>query len=252
MGEAGEGLFIVQKSLLIILFVCCLGSVNAQTAKEWRDSVSYLSQLIEQNPKDLELRMRKAECNIMLDQWQYALDEYTNVLDLYPTHIGALYFRAYVNKHLKRYAFARADYEKVLTYEPGHEGALTGLILTNVEDNHLTKAYDDSNLLVELYPGKPKSYATRAQVEEAIGLIDTAIADVTTAIEMEGEKLSSNTRLSAQDEYVQYVINRISLYRKKMAALKKKSDDFCLDAIDADKKLLLSRGLPSRWVKSLK
>lgn len=234
-----------------MLFVCCLGSANAQTAKEWRDSVSYLSQLIEKNPKNLELRMRKAEGNIMLEQWQYALDEYCNILDVYPTHIGALYFRAYVNSHLKRYAFARSDYEKVLNYEPGHEGALTGLVLVNIEDARLSKAYDDANLLVELYPDKSKSFAIRSQVEEAMKLFDLAIADISMAIEKEGEMLSANTRLSYQDEYVQYVISRIALNKKKMATFKKKSDDVCRDAIYADKKLLLSRGLPSRWVKSL-
>ncbi|MBQ1958378.1 MAG: hypothetical protein II353_05900, partial [Alistipes sp.] len=60
-------------------------SVNAQTQQQWKDSISVLSKKIEQNPNSLEYRMRKAECNIALEQWKYALDEYSNILDLYPT-----------------------------------------------------------------------------------------------------------------------------------------------------------------------
>ena len=54
--------------ILIIVITLFLSTVHAsaQTAQEWRDSLSYLSQLIERNPKSLELRMRKAEANIAL------------------------------------------------------------------------------------------------------------------------------------------------------------------------------------------
>lgn len=225
-------------------------SVSAQTQQEWRDSISVLSKMIDQNPKSLELRMRKAECNIMLEQWKYALDEYSNILDLYPTHIGALYFRAYVNQKLRRYSFARADYEQVLRYEPEHKSALTGLILTNVEEQRLQVAFDHSNHLVELYKDDAASYAVRAQVEEAMGGFSVAVDDITTAIDMTGAKLSPNQRLSYADDYTQYVLQRIALYKKQMSQIKsKKSDKEFLDKIQADQALLVSRGVPSRAVK---
>ena len=208
-----------------------------------------LTKKIEQNPKSLELRMRKAECNIALEQWQYALDEYSNVLDLYPTHIGALYFRAFVNQKLHRYSFARADYEQVLRYEPDHKSALTGLILNNIEEQRLPNAYDQANHLVELYKDDAASYATRAQVEEAMGKFSLAVDDISTAIDITGRKLSPNQSLSYADDYTQYVLQRIALYRKQMAQLKKKSDKEFLDKIQADQAMLISRGVPSRAVK---
>ena len=168
----------MRKLLIFITLLSCYVSASAQTTREWRDSVTYLSQLIEQNPKSLELRMRKAEANIALEQWQYALDEYSNILELYPTHLGALYFRAYVNDKLKRYSFARQDYEQVLRYAPDHEGALTGLILVNLSDNRLLDAFDEANHLVELYPDRSSSYALRAQVEETRKMIYLAIDDI--------------------------------------------------------------------------
>lgn len=240
-----------QIGVMILLILCCSG-ISAQTTQEWRDSVAYLSRLIDENPKNLELRMRKAEANIALEQWNYALDEYSNILDLHPKHIGALYFRGYVNNHLKRYNFARQDYEQVLDFEPGHKGALMGLILVNVADNRVTRAFDLANLLIELYADDAKCYSLRAQVEEAMGLIDPAISDISTAIDMEEERMSAYQRLSINDDMVQYIVMRIALTNKKMASIKKKSDDYCRDAILADKKLLLSRGLPGKWVKSIK
>ena len=214
-------------------------SVNAQTQQQWKDSISVLSKKIELNPKSLELRMRKAECNIALEQWQYALDEYSNILDLHPTHIGALYFRAFVNHKLRRYSFARADYEQVLRFEPDHKNALIGLILNNIEEKRLPDAYDQANHLVELYKDDAASYATRAHISSAI--------DIT------AKSLTPNQHLSYGDEYTQYVLQRISLYRKQMEQIKKtKSDDGILDMIEADQAMLVSRGIPSRAVKGKK
>ena len=152
--------------ILIIVITLFLSTVHAsaQTAQEWRDSLSYLSQLIERNPKSLELRMRKAEANIALEQWQYAMDEYSNILDLYPTHLGAFYFRAFTNVKLRRYAFARQDYEQVLKYAPEHEGALTGLVRVDLAENKMQMAYDDVNHLLELHGKNPQNYILRAEV----------------------------------------------------------------------------------------
>ena len=233
-------------------FVCSLSlSAQAQTQQQWKDSISVLTKMIDQNPRSLEYRMRKAECNIALEQWKYALDEYSNILDLYPTHIGALYFRAFVNHKLHRYTFARADYEQVLKYEPDHKSALMGLILNNVDDNKLSEAFDQANHLIELYKDDAECYALRARVEEAMGGFSLAIDDVSSAIDLAAAKLAPNQRLSYADDYTQYVLQRIALYRKEMSQLngKSKSDEGILDKIQADQAMLISRGVPSRAVK---
>lgn len=232
--------------IIAVTLFLAMASASAQTAKEWRDSLSYLSQLIERHPKDLELRMRKAEANIALEQWQYAHDEYSNILELYPTHLGALYFRAYVNDKLKRFAFARQDYEQVLKYEPDHEGALTGIVRVSISEKKLTKAYDEANHLIELYKENPRNYLLRSEVEEALGLYSLAIDDVTTAIDMEKEKSAPNQRISLDDDLTRYVLMRIDLYKKQMAKLKKKSDRELKTFIENDENFLISKGIPSR------
>ena len=110
----------------------------------------------------------------------------------------------------------RADYEQVLRYEPDHKNALTGLILNNIEEKRLPDAYDQANHLVELYKDDAASYATRAQVEEAMEKYSLAIDDISSAIDITAKSLTPNQRLSYGDEYTQYVLQRIALYRKQM------------------------------------
>ena len=141
----------------------------------------------------------------------------------------------------------------MLKYEPDHKNALTGLILNNIEEKRLPDAYDHANHLVELYKDDAASYATRAQVEEAMEKLSLAIDDISSAIDITAKSLTPNQRLSYGDEYTQYVLQRIALYRKQMAQIKKtKSDDGILDKIEADEALLISKGIPSKAVKGKK
>ena len=45
-------------------------SASGQTSKQWRDSVSVLIDQINLNPNNLELRLKKAEANINLQQYE--------------------------------------------------------------------------------------------------------------------------------------------------------------------------------------
>lgn len=224
----------MNKFVLGITLLFCSMCVCAQTTKEWRDSVSTLSRLIDQRPRDLELRMRKAECNIVLEQWKYALDEYSTILEYHPGHIGALYFRGYVNRKLRRYGFARLDYEAVLRFEPGHKGALTGLILTNVEDNHLQEAFDDANRLVELYPNDSEVLITRANVEEAREMYDLALDDIDKAIDIERRNNEEQQKHITLDD-------NISFYAMQKLSLQKKIGD--KKGIEATRKLMKRLGV---------
>lgn len=225
-----------------LLLLCCL-NVNAQTAKEWRDSLSHLSAMIDKYPKDLELKMRKAEANIALEQWSYAMDEYSRILDLYPNHLGATYFRGYVNYKLRRYGFARVDYENVLKYEPRHIGALMGLVRTNFADGKKQKAIDLINFLVETYPDSANVYIFRAEIEDEMGMLDFAIDDLTHAIELQERHIGINQRLLGNEDYTQTVITRMELYRKK-------GNQASLYKMNADREMLIHKGIPSSRLSS--
>lgn len=229
----------MRKPLFILItLLMCWQNACSQSAQEWRDSLFVLNRYIEANPKSIELRMRKAEANIMLEQWYYALDEYTTILDMFPKHIGALYFRAFVNNKLRKYAFARQDYEKVLAMDPEHKGALTGLVFVNMSDSHLIEAYDCANHLVSLYPNEADVYAIRSQVEESRGLLDAALDDISKAISIMENIQSKEYVPRIEDDYTQYMMQRIYLYERK-------NDKKSRAMAESDKKKLTNMGLPS-------
>lgn len=219
-------------SVLLLLF--SLASFS-QSKQEWKDSVSVLITKIEQNPKSIELRMRKAECNIMLEQWEYARDEYSKILEMHENHIGALYFRGFVNTKLHRYTHAEADYQQVLRIEPGHKNTMIALAMVYLEEGNTARAFDESNHLVELYPEDAMSYSIRSQVECSTGSYELALEDISKAIELEEKALSED---SVTDEYKTFVLDKIEILRK----LGKSDSD---SSIQQCARLLTSKGVPS-------
>lgn len=205
----------MKKILLIITQLLFAMSISAQTQQELRDSLSMINHLIEEHPRAVKLRLRKAALNIDLGQWEYALDEYTNVLEIMPTNLTALYYRGFVNQHLQRYPFARKDYETLLMVDPQNEHALMGLILTNLADSHKTQAYDDANHLVELYPDHASSYAIRAEVEEQLSMDAAALEDIEKAIKIEDVEVQKKYPHTMEDDIASYQLTAFSLYIKK-------------------------------------
>ena len=102
-------------------------SLHAQTTSALRDSLKKAVELLEYHPQDVDLRLRKAAWNLLLEQWQYAKDEYDLILKNHPDNIAGLYYRGYANQKLGRHNFARLDYENLLKIVPGHFSGLLGL-----------------------------------------------------------------------------------------------------------------------------
>ena len=64
---------------LLLVAVCAQAQITPQ---QWRDSVSTLIGAINKDPKNVNLRLLKAEGNINLRQWDYAVQEYGYVLQI--------------------------------------------------------------------------------------------------------------------------------------------------------------------------
>ena len=96
-------------SLLFLLtsFLFPLTSVHSQTRQQWRDSLEVLNARIAKDPGNLNLHLLKAEANINLEQWDYALAEYGKILHTDNQNLAALYFRAYVHIQQHHYDLAR-------------------------------------------------------------------------------------------------------------------------------------------------
>lgn len=176
--------------------ICIMGALisytlrtTAQETENAKDSLSLASKELASNPSSVSLRLKKAGWNLQLHQWQYALEEYNEILKRNPQNVAALFYRAYTNEMLHRYNFARLDYENVLIQVPGHFEALLGLALLNQKDNHLTEAYDQINRLVTQNPDSAIAYAARGGIESEKQQYELAEYDYSKAIELDFQNL---------------------------------------------------------------
>ena len=229
--------FVICFIVTQLLFVA---SVNAQTQQELRDSLSMINRLIEQHPNAYKLKLRKAALNIEFGEWEYALDEYNKVLEIVPDNPTALYYRGYVYQHLRRLADARRDYERLLLAEPQNEHALMGLILTNLEDNRITEAFDEANRMVELFPSSAQAYAVRAEVERHENMISPALEDIRKAIEIEDVEVQKKYPITVDDDITAYQLTAFELY---MQQKDHKAARGCLD-------YLIKNGVPRAYLNS--
>ena len=166
----------MRKSVLIIVLfwtVCA----SAQTPKQWRDSVSVLIEQINLHPKNVDLRLKKAEANINLSQYDYAAEEYSKVLKQDERNLAALYFRAYCYTQLRQYSMARADYDAFLAIQPEHLEAHLGLARVLQLLNRRADAVDELTRCVQMFPDSADAYAARAAYETQLKQYDAALYD---------------------------------------------------------------------------
>ena len=176
----------------LILISLLMGSLcaSAQTPQQWRDSVSVLMEQIRLHPNSIDLRLRKAEANINLQQWDYALEEYGRVLRMDSRNLAALYFRAYCYGKQHHYDLAKADYEAFLTIQPQHLEAHLGLAHVLQKMERKTDTMDELNRIVQLFPDSADAYAARAAYETEQKQYDVAVYDWDEAIRRRPESLA--------------------------------------------------------------
>lgn len=176
---------------LVLLVAGPIGpAAEAQTPKQWRDSVSVLIAQLDKQPDNIDLRLKKAEANINLSQYDYAADEYSKVLRLDERNLAALYFRAYCHAQLRHYDMARADYDAFLAIQPEHLEAQLGLARVLQLLNRRADAVDQLNRCVQMFPDSADAYAARAAYETELGQYDAAIYDWDEALRLKPQNAS--------------------------------------------------------------
>ena len=171
---------------LLLAAVCAQAQTTPQ---QWRDSVSTLIGAINKDPKNVNLRLLKAEGNINLRQWDYAVQEYGYVLRLDPQNLAALYFRAYCHTQQHHYDLAKVDYETFLTIQPEHLEAHLGLAHTLQKLGRKTDTFDELNRIVLLFPDSADAYAARAAYEAERQQYDAAVYDWDEALRRQPENV---------------------------------------------------------------
>ena len=172
----------MHRQLLFFISLLLVSVLSAQTRQEWRDSLEMLNAKIGKDPNNLNLHLLKAEANINLEQWDYALAEYGKILHADEKNLAALYFRAYVHMQQKHYDLARVDYESFLLLEPEHFEARLGLAHVLQKLGRKTETTDELNRLIQMFPDSADAYAARAAYETEMKQYDIALYDWDEAI----------------------------------------------------------------------
>ena len=215
-----------MRYFLFVLFYLSVITAVAQSRQEWRDSLETLSASLKLDPDNIDLRLRKAEADIQLERWDYALAEYGRILRTDEKNLAALYFRAYVHERQKHYDLARVDYESFLAIQPLHLEARLGLAHILQKMGRRSDAMDVLNQIVQMFPDSADAYAARAAFETKYLQYELALYDWNEAI-----------RLRPDNEG--FVISKVDL----LIRLKRKKE--AREALDA----LVSKGTPRGMLK---
>lgn len=215
-----------MRYFIFVLFYLSVSTAVAQSRQEWRDSLETLSASLKQDPDNIDLRLRKAEADIQLERWDYALAEYGRILRADEKNLAALYFRAYVHERQKHYDLARVDYESFLAIQPLHLEARLGLAHILQKMGRRSDAMDVLNQIVQMFPDSADAYAARAAFETKYLQYELALYDWNEAI-----------RLRPDNEG--FVISKVDL----LIRLKRKKE--AREALDA----LVSKGTPRGMLK---
>jgi len=199
---------------ILITFHFSLVTAPAQSRSQWRDSLETLTEQLRRAPADVDLRLRKAEANINLEQWDYALAEYGKILHADEQNLAARYFRAYVHTRQQHYDLARVDYEAFLSLVPLHFEARLGLAHVLQKMGRRSDTTDQLNTLVELFPDSATAYAARAAFETEQQLYDVALFDWDEAISR--QPLNADFVVSKADVLIRQ--NRLADARAELTA----------------------------------
>ena len=200
----------IRSFLFVMAFAFTLGA-EAQSYDDLRDSLEVAVSQLRKFPNNINLRLNKASWNMLLEQWDYAKEEYDWILERDPKNVAALYYRAYIYEKQHKYKFARKDYETMLSIVPDHFNGQLGFALLCQKDMRYSEAMDRINILIEQYPDSAVAYAARAGLEVERGLYEVAEYDFSEAMRLDP---------SCSD----YILNRADI-RLKMGKKKEARED---------------------------
>ena len=218
---------------LVLLFVAMSWQLTAMAQENWCDSLTVLNKQIAQSSWSTDLHLRKANANLQLKQWQYAIDEYSLVLQREPHNPAALFYRAYANTHLRRFELSRADLLDLLAFVPRHFEARLSLAVVLQQLGRKQDALDQLNQTIQQHADSAVAYAARANLERDMKQDEVALYDWQRAEE-----------LSPRD--VTYVVSHVDL----LLVLGRKTE--ARRVLDAAVKRGIPRGMLAEWYGKVK
>ena len=215
------------------LLVAVLPQLTIHAQENWRDSLTAINKQIAQSAWSTDLHLRKANANLQLKQWQYAVDEYSLVLQKEPHNPAALFYRAYANTHLRRFDLSRNDLNDLLAFVPTHFEARLSLAVVLQQLGRKQEALDQLNQTIQQHADSAVAYAARANLERDLKQDDVALYDWERA-----------EQLAPRDPT--YVVSHVDL----LLVLGRKTE--ALRVLDAAVKRGIARGMLAEWYRKAK
>ena len=199
---------------IVALGMSCVGF--AQQTQVLKDSLNDVLRKLETQPTSVVLMLKKAAFNMQLNQWENAIDTYSDVLQLDKNNPSALYYRAYAYERVHNYVASKVDYETLLSVNPLHFHARLGLVLLYQATKQTIEAFNLINQLIESNPQNAMVYAVRGGIEKEQNQWELALFDYSEALKYEPNNtdyrfnrieclLSLNKKKEALD-YLNYLI----------------------------------------------
>ena len=216
-----------------LLFIICYFLFSPAGAQNWRDTLTVLNKQIAQSEWSTDLHLRKANANLQLKQWQYAVDEYALVLQHEARNPAALFYRAYAYTHMRRFDLARNDLNDLLILLPRHFEARLSLAVVLQQLGRKQEAIDHLNQSIQQCPDSAVAYAARANLERDMKQDEAALYDWQKAEE-----------LSPKDPT--YVVSHVDL----LLVLERRKEARCV--LDAAVSRGVPRGMLLEWYNKCK
>ena len=151
--------------------------LKANSQENWRDTLAAINKQIAQSQWSTELHLHKANANLQLQQWQYAIDEYGLVLRHEERNPAALFYRAYAYTHMRRFDLARNDLNDLLAIVPRHFEGRLSLAVVLQQMGRKQDTLDNLNQLIQQHPDSAVGYVARANLERQLKQDEAALYD---------------------------------------------------------------------------
>lgn len=147
-----------------------------------QELLAKLDYTLEVNKNDTDALMSRATIYKNMKAYENALEDYNQVIKIFPRHEQALLNRGNVYLAIEKYQKALSDYQQVLENSPSNLMGLIGLGRVYRSIGRYEEALAIYSQTIKISPANDLAYIERAQIYRDMGLLDDALRDYTEAI----------------------------------------------------------------------
>ena len=153
------------KQFVRFLLLCCTSQVFSQAdltnfekankyylSRQYKETIPYLNLAQKDNPKDHKIFFMRGRCNLELELYNQALDDFAMATNLLPQESEFMYYRGVCELKLQRHKAAVSSLEKSIEYDPYNfmNHFLIGIAFIEMTSNekareHFDKAIEDGS-----------------------------------------------------------------------------------------------------------